>query len=219
MCRLTLRVVQGADRGRIYSELKTPISIGREEGNTIQLNDERISRFHCKIQEDNDHLVLTDLESTNGTRVNGQDCQLRILRFGDIIAVGRSLLLFGTSEQINARVNEGLTAVEEGRLLSKTDSGDFDLDPGLVESIRALRELNKPPDLPERLSPSQAAQLAELFEYFHARIGEVVNGVNINEKRPAINVDIATWQLILQLYSRLSELIRGISDPDFRLPN
>jgi pSer/pThr/pTyr-binding forkhead associated (FHA) protein len=219
MCRLTLRVVQGADRGRIYSELKTPISIGREEGNTIQLNDERISRFHCKIQEDNDHLVLTDLESTNGTRVNGQDCQLRILRFGDIIAVGRSLLLFGTSEQINARVNEGLTAVEEGKLLSKTDSGDFDLDPGLVESIRALRELNKPPELPERLSPSQAAQLAELFEYFHARIGEVVNGVNINEKRPAINVDIATWQLILQLYSRLSELIRGISDPDFRLPN
>ena len=219
MCRLTLRVVQGADRGRIYSELKTPISIGREEGNTIQLNDERISRFHCKIQEDNDHLVLTDLESTNGTRVNGQDCQLRILRFGDIIAVGRSLLLFGTSEQINARVNECLTAVEEGKLLSKTDSGDFDLDPGLVESIRALRELNKPPELPERLSPSQAAQLAELFEYFHDRIGEVVNGVNINEKRPTINVDIATWQLILQLYSRLSELIRGISDPDFRLPN
>jgi pSer/pThr/pTyr-binding forkhead associated (FHA) protein len=219
MCRLTLRVVQGADRGRIYSELKTPISIGREEGNTIQLNDERISRFHCKIQEDNDHLVLTDLESTNGTRVNGQDCQLRILRFGDIIAVGRSLLLFGTSEQINARVNEGLTAVEEGKLLSKTDSGDFDLDPGLVESIRALRELNKSPELPERLSPSQAAQLAELFEYFHDRIGEVVNGVNINEKRSTINVDIATWQLILQLYSRLSELIRGISDPDFRLPN
>ncbi len=219
MCRLTLRVVQGADRGRIYPELKPPISIGREEGNTIQLNDERISRFHCKIQEDNDHLVLTDLESTNGTRVNGQDCQLRILRFGDIIAVGRSLLLFGTSEQINARVNEGLTAVEEGMLVSKTDSGDFDLDPGLVESIRALRELNKPPELPERLSPSQAAQLAELFEYFHARIGEVVNGVNINEKRSTISVDIATWQLILQLYSRLSELIRGISDPDFRSPN
>jgi pSer/pThr/pTyr-binding forkhead associated (FHA) protein len=219
MSRLTLRVVQGADRGRIHSELKTPISIGREEGNTIQLNDERISRFHCKIQEDNDHLVLTDLESTNGTRVNGQDCQLRILRFGDIIAVGRSLLLFGTSEQINARVNEGLTAVEEGKLVTNEDSGDFELDPGLVESLRALRELNKPPDLPERLSPSQAAQLAELFEYFHARIGEVVNGVTINEKRPTVNVDIATWQLILQLYSRLSELIRGISDPDFRLPN
>lgn len=218
MSRLTLRVVQGADRGRIYADLKTPISIGREEGNTIQLNDERISRFHCKIQEDNDHLVLTDLESTNGTRVNGQDCQLRILRFGDIIAVGRSLLLFGTHEQITARVNESLTAVEDSRMISKTDSGDFDLDPELAQSVQALRDLNQPPQLPERLSPSQAAQLAELFEYFHARIGEVVDSVKMNEKRATVNVDLATWQLMLQLYSRLSELIRGISDPDFRLP-
>jgi pSer/pThr/pTyr-binding forkhead associated (FHA) protein len=218
MSRLTLRVVQGADRGRIYAELKTPISIGREEGNTIQLNDERISRFHCKIQEDNDHLVLTDLESTNGTRVNGQDCQLRILRFGDIIAVGRSLLLFGTHEQITARVNESLTAVEDSRMISKTDSGDFDLDPVLAQSVQALRDLNQPPQLPERLSPSQAAQLAELFEYFHARIGEVVDSVKMNEKRSTVSVDLATWQLMLQLYGRLSELIRGISDPDFKLP-
>ena len=212
MTRLTL------DRGRTYADLKTPISIGREEGNSIQLNDERISRFHCKIQEDNDHLVLTDLESTNGTRVNGQDCQLRILRFGDIISVGRSMLLFGTHEQINSRVQESLTAVEESRMIKKTDSGDFDLDANLAESVRALRDLNQPPQLPERLSPSQAAQLAELFEYFHARIGEVVDVVKINEKRASINVDLATWQLMLQLYSRLSELIRGIADPDFKLP-
>ncbi len=68
------------------------------------------------------------------------------------------------------------------------------------------------------MSPSQAAQLAELLEYLHARIGEVVDAVKINEKRPTINVDLATWQLMLQLYSRLAELIRGISDPDFRLP-
>jgi len=217
MTRLTLRVVQGADRGRAYADLKTPITIGREEGNSIQLNDERISRFHCKIQEDNDHLVLTDLESTNGTRVNGQDCQLRILRFGDIISVGRSLLLFGTHDQITARVQDSLTAVEESRMIKKTDSGDFDLDPALAESVRALRDLNQPPQLPERLSPSQAAQLAELFEYFHARIGEVVDVVKINDKRGSINVDLATWQLMLQLYSRLSELIRGIADPDFKI--
>lgn len=218
MTRLTLRVVQGADRGRTYAELKTPITIGREEGNSIQLNDERISRFHCKIQEDNDHLVLTDLESTNGTRVNGQDCQLRILRFGDIIAVGRSLLLFGTHDQINARVQDSLTAVEESRMVKKTDSGDFDLEPSLAESVRALRDLNHTPQLPERLSPSQAAQLAELFEYIHARIGEVVDAVKINDKRGSINVDLATWQLMLQLYTRLSELIRGVADPDFKLP-
>ena len=62
-------------------EPETPITIGGK-GNAIQLNDERVSRFHLKIQEDGERLVLTDLESTNGTRVNGEDVQLCILRFG-----------------------------------------------------------------------------------------------------------------------------------------
>ena len=79
MSGITLRIIDGADRGRVFDELEPPITIGREEGNTIQLNDERVSRFHLKIQEDNDRLVLTDLESTNGTKVNNEDIQLRIL--------------------------------------------------------------------------------------------------------------------------------------------
>ena len=55
----------------MFHNLATPITIGREEGNLVQLNDERISRFHVKIQEDDGRLVVTDLDSTNGTRVNG----------------------------------------------------------------------------------------------------------------------------------------------------
>ncbi len=89
IAQLTIRILDGADRGRVYENLPTPVTIGREEGNTIQLNDDRVSRFHVKIQEDHDKLVLTDLESTNGTKVNGEDIQLRILRYGDMISVGR----------------------------------------------------------------------------------------------------------------------------------
>ena len=51
MTRVTLKVLDGADRGRVYDAMETPITIGREEGNAIQLNDDRISRFHIKIQE------------------------------------------------------------------------------------------------------------------------------------------------------------------------
>ena len=64
MSQITLRVLDGADRGQVFDDLTTPITIGREEGNSVQLNDERISRFHIKIQEDQEKLVLTDLEST-----------------------------------------------------------------------------------------------------------------------------------------------------------
>ena len=101
---ITLRVLDGADRGRVYGDLSPPVTIGREEGNTIQLNDERVSRFHVKIQEDHEKLVLTDLESTNGTKVNGEDIQLRILRFGDMVTVGRSVLLFGSRDEIARRL-------------------------------------------------------------------------------------------------------------------
>ncbi|HMP80645.1 MAG TPA: FHA domain-containing protein, partial [Pirellulaceae bacterium] len=64
---ITIRVLEGADRGRVFENVVPPVSVGREEGNTIQLNDDRVSRFHLKIHWDNDHLVLADLESTNGT--------------------------------------------------------------------------------------------------------------------------------------------------------
>src|SRR5438093_12283249 len=106
MSGITLRVLDGADRGRIFEELPAPVTIGREEGNTIQLNDERVSRYHVKIQEDHDRLVITDLESTNGTKVNNDDVQLRILRFGDMIQLGRSVLLFGAREQIADRLSK-----------------------------------------------------------------------------------------------------------------
>ena len=99
MAYITLRVLHGADRGRVFDRLPTPVTIGREEGNSIQLNDERISRYHLKLQEDNDRIVATDLESTNGTKVNGEDIQVRIIRDGDMIAVGRSLLLVGSQDR------------------------------------------------------------------------------------------------------------------------
>ena len=65
MSLITLQVLDGADRGRLFTHLRPPVTIGREEGNDVQLNDERVSRFHIKIQEDNERLVLTDLQSTN----------------------------------------------------------------------------------------------------------------------------------------------------------
>jgi len=131
MSKLTLRVVQGADRGKVFGDLTPPISIGREEGNTIQLNDERISRYHCKILLDNQHLVLTDLESTNGTKVNGQSCQLKILRFGDLILVGRSILLFGDPQQIRARLSETSLLAEKAKAEQPSDA-DFEIDQHLI---------------------------------------------------------------------------------------
>ena len=177
MALITLRVLDGADRGRVYDDVPTPVTIGREEGNTIQLNDERVSRFHLKIQEDRDKVVLTDLESTNGTKVNGEDIQLRILRFGDMISLGRSVLLFGKREQIAERLaglrrdanGSGTIGKEDSPLSGKSASAEFDLNLDKTSDIQNTLYAVEPPDLPQRLSPAQAAQLSEMVEYLHIR--------------------------------------------------
>src|SRR6185436_4185482 len=109
MAVVTFQVLEGIDKGRIFRQMPTPVTIGREEGNVLRLNDERVSRFHAKVQFDNNEVIITDLESTNGTRVNGAVVQIRRLRPGDRIAVGRSLLLFGSDKEIRERM-ESLAA-------------------------------------------------------------------------------------------------------------
>ncbi len=136
MSGITLRVLDGADRGRVYQNLPLPITIGREEGNAIQLNDERVSRYHIKIQEDHSRTVITDLESTNGTKVNGEDIQLRILRYGDIISVGRSVILFGSRDQIAQRLarlrgddsDPGAATLEPEQLERAINASSLDFD-------------------------------------------------------------------------------------------
>src|SRR5881227_2762141 len=101
---ITFQVLEGIDKGRVFRDLPTPVTIGREEGNLLRLNDERVSRFHAKVQLDNDDVILTDLDSTNGTRINGHPVQIRRIRPGDRLGIGRSILMFGSNEEIAARV-------------------------------------------------------------------------------------------------------------------
>lgn len=223
MTRVTLKVLDGADRGRVYNAIETPITIGREEGNSIQLNDDRVSRFHIKIQEDHDKVVLTDLESTNGTKVNGEETQLRILRYGDMIMVGRSVLLFGTRDEIAARLaalrgEEGplqtFLEEEDAHALAEKVSLDFELNWSEDDDMQSTLHILEPPELPDRLDPVQAAQLSELIEYLHIRMRGLLNSVDMDEDEHRISLDQRQWQNLLDLQARLAEYLRMISDPN-----
>ncbi len=221
MALITLRVLDGADRGRLFDDVPTPVTIGREEGNTIQLNDERISRFHLKIQEDRDKVVLTDLESTNGTKVNGEDIQLRILRFGDMITLGRSVLLFGKREQIAERLatikrdanGTGTVGREESLMLGKTGGSEFDLNVSKNSDLHNTLYALQPPELPQRLSPAQAAQLSELIEYLHIRIRELLASVKMKSPAERVTLELEQWQNVLDLQSHLADYLREIGEP------
>ena len=104
MALVTLRIIDGPERGVVYDQLATPISIGREEGNVVRLNDERVSRFHVKIHENEGTVIATDLDSTNGTCINGELVHIWEIKPGDMITIGRSILLVGSRDEIARRL-------------------------------------------------------------------------------------------------------------------
>ena len=223
MALVTLRVLDGADRGRVFADISTPVTIGREEGNTVQLNDERISRFHIKIQEDQEKLVLTDLESTNGTKVNGESVQLWILRHGDVIMVGRTLLLFGSEEEIAQRlaalrgvdVSAGATlSGDESNESSPPISLEYELAFGNEPDAQGTLHTLLPPELPERLSPGQAAQLSEMLQYFHLRMRGLVQSVKTKRKSEQVLLNLRQWQNLLDMHERVAGYLRSIGEPD-----
>jgi pSer/pThr/pTyr-binding forkhead associated (FHA) protein len=218
MATITLRVLHGADRGRVFEHLPTPVTIGREEGNSIQLNDERISRYHLKLQSDNDKIVATDLESTNGTKVNGEDIQVRIIRDGDMISLGRSLLLVGSHSDIDRRIAARHPADDDARArqlrerMERFAAHQSDVIQDL-EAVRSPLLPSGPPPLPDRLSPAQSAELSELLEYVQGVLRTATEGAVMRANAERVELEFPDWQAVLDLQARLSQLLREIGEP------
>ena len=222
MALITLRVIDGADRGRIFADVVIPLTIGREEGNPIQLNDERISRFHLKIQEDQHKIVLTDLQSTNGTKVNGENVQLWTLRPGDVIALGRTVLVYGSYEEIaqrlallrGSKIADGVTLdADEYADEPSAASLDFELNFPEAQDAEAVLHTLAPPELPAALSPCQASQLAEMLLYLNMRMRGLIQSVQSKGKDERVTLDQREWQNVVDLQARLAGYLREIGEP------
>ncbi len=235
MPAVTFQVLEGIDKGRIFRELATPVTIGREEGNPVRLNDERVSRYHAKVQVDNGEIILTDLESTNGTRVNGTVVQIRRLRPGDRVSVGRSLLLFGSEAEIAQRaatLNQlrtsplggsaaplpGPSTVHAPSLAQAFDhDADFDLTTHEQLTVQdgTIFCGNRPlPPLPVKLTPSQAARLAEMLDFLHRQLAQATEFLQANEEGDRITLSFAEWQRIQAVQMVLARYVRAIAEPD-----
>ena len=91
-----------ADLGA-YVFIDGPVVVGRDPDCNIPLQDLGVSRRHAMISPNsNGEFVLTDLESTNGTRVNGMPVARKcVLRDGEKIIVGGTVLRFGLADQMD----------------------------------------------------------------------------------------------------------------------
>lgn len=67
---------------------RTPFMVGRGLDNDLVLEDIRISRHHARLEDMNRRLLLVDLQSTNGTAVNGDGITRCLLANGDVVSFG-----------------------------------------------------------------------------------------------------------------------------------
>lgn len=217
MATVSFQVIDGVDKGRAYEDLGTPVTIGREEGNVIRLNDERVSRFHAKIQEDHGHVVLTDLDSTNGSSVNGEPVQLRILKAGDQVTMGRTKLVFGTPAQIAASVKasggQANPAANDPTVLSGEIPAEVAAAVHETETETPTEPSRGYPKLPSRLAPSQAAQLSEAIDFLHRALADATEVVHIPANAAEARLPLASWQQIQAVLAILARYSREVAEP------
>jgi hypothetical protein len=70
------------------------ISIGRSEENAVIIEDPNVSRQHALVEKRDGRFIIRDLESTNGTFVDGSRIEKQVLHNGDTITIGTTKLQF-----------------------------------------------------------------------------------------------------------------------------
>ncbi len=147
--RATLEIIAGPSKGQKVVLSGQEISIGREPSNSLALGERAISRRHCVIHQCGEGYAVRDLESRNGTFVNGVPATQRELGHGDEIRVGNSVIIYrldpgeetGQSEVILGRSQLGARSTvflrKEDALYLKPQENT-----GLPVTARVVRDLD-----------------------------------------------------------------------------
>jgi diguanylate cyclase (GGDEF)-like protein len=112
-----LVVVRGTNVGEAYPVTSPTMVIGRGAGVDVRVNDDGVSRFHCKLHDDTDGISVEDLGSRNGTYCNG-----------DRLTTGMRRLVEGDRLQIGTVVFR-FTYVESTGVTRQAEPADDAIDP------------------------------------------------------------------------------------------
>ncbi len=87
------------DPSREWTFDKEEIRLGSMDDNDVVLNDDTVSRYHCRITQEETGYILLDQQSTNGTFINKVRIRDGFLKPGCIVSVGQSQLRFNAREE------------------------------------------------------------------------------------------------------------------------
>jgi two-component system cell cycle response regulator len=140
-----LVVIYGMELGKKFNIEGRSMIIGRSSKCDVQIDQESVSRNHCKIVNTGKTALIRDLGSTNGTYVNDDPVDEHVLRDGDLVKIGRTIFKFLTGTNIEHAYHEeiyrlttvdGLTQVYNKRYFMEV------LEREISRSQRYARELS-----------------------------------------------------------------------------
>jgi len=176
----TLHILYGPDKGRTFELTEQAIVIGRTS-EQLALSDVSSSRRHAELRPANGSWVLSDLNSSNGTYVNGQ----RIagptkLHYGDQIKIGNTLLVLGGANEV-----QSVTGPDAIRGLVDIDLDGDSGATSILAAVGAVEDpalLQPPPSSPAGPAWNMVFQIAEAIgtidsvDAFLHRIVDIVFG-------------------------------------------
>ena len=137
-------VVSGPSKGTVVRLAGDQLSVGRDSANDLCLHDRAVSRRHFTISENDAAFHLVDLDSHNGTFVNGIPVRRKLIGHGDTIRAGHCELVFLITED-EELVSHMVQFREEGPvdMLSTTKLQAYPAISGFGTDIgRMARDLN-----------------------------------------------------------------------------
>ena len=111
-----LTAISGRLKGSVFTIDELPVVIGRETSATLCIADASVSRRHAQIAREEQHFVIEDLQSLNGTFVNDVPVNHRSLQHGDRLRIGDSQFIFLTNESEMSASGE--VRFEDGQMIS-----------------------------------------------------------------------------------------------------
>lgn len=105
--RVLLRVKDGPDQGTQLRLARPRITVGRSAVNDLTLIDSSVSGTHLELSlSDKEGVLVRDLGSTNGTKVNGVRIKEAWIEPGTTIALGKTVIVFMSADQVAVPVSD-----------------------------------------------------------------------------------------------------------------
>ena len=128
---------EGPNAGQSHEIPEKGLTLGRDYSADVQILDTKVSSSHAMVRFEKGSWWVYDLQSSNGTLLNGSETEAGTLHDGDVITIGTSIINFRLKE--NSKATAPVAKETLGKRVSSSETSDAELVAELNEAYERMR--------------------------------------------------------------------------------